>query len=380
MADTPARRLDTVGHQKLLNPPKPTEGFSSLDAIIVPTARPTAQLGRAVELATAYDCPLLALCSRDASAKASIELGIDRSVHIVAIDTAQMDASVLPSFRTADVLDASPFRYDRDTSVKRNLALLLALGAGWDRVAFLDDDISVPDTSDLGRAASLLSENDAVGIRVENYPDNSVVCHANRATGGKQGKFIGSGALVVGPSAMSSFFPRIYNEDWFFLLDTHKLRPSTYTGLAIQDDYKPFDDEGRARMEEFGDSLAEGLFSLLESGKSIHDANEKYWRGYLKRRQRFIDTISARVPLGVSTDVDPWLLTRALAAAREVNEQIWPKLCEEYVQAWIEDRAIWRHRANEVRQARATTPMMDIFELIAKWGLADRSFSSQLIN
>jgi hypothetical protein len=133
-------------------------------------------------------------------------------------------------------------------------------------------------------------------------------------------------------------------------------------------------------MEEFGDSLAEGLFSLLESGKSIHDANEKYWRGYLKRRQRFIDTISARVPLGVSTDVDPWLLTRALAAAREVNEQIWPKLCEEYVQAWIEDRAIWRHRANEVRQARATTPMMDIFELIAKWGLADRSFSSQLIN
>ena len=70
----------------------------------------------------------------------------------------------------------------------------------------------------------------------------------------------------VGEAAFSSFFPNIYNEDWFFLLDGHGLRPSAVTGTAIQNDYDPYHDARRARGEELGDTLAEGVFGLLDNG------------------------------------------------------------------------------------------------------------------
>jgi hypothetical protein len=377
MADTQARGLGTVGHLNLLKPPGIADRLGSLDAIIVPTARPTMQLARAADLAAKYHCPLLALCSQDASAKQSVTLETGQSPHIIAVDTVEVDDSILPSFRTSIKLNSSPFSYDRDTSIKRNLALLLALGTGWKRVAFLDDDISVPNANDLGSAAALLDEHDAVGISINEYPDNSVVCHANRETRGEQGKFIGSGALVIGPSAMSSFFPCIYNEDWFFLMDTHGLRSSTYVGLAVQDKYQPFGDEKRVRMEEFGDTLAEGLFWLLENKHSVYDANKKYWDWFLCRRRRFIKEIAARLPFGINPGVDADLVARSLAVASEVSAEIESGFCDEYVREWLTDRVTWRHKAHEIQRDRAMRPVVDVFELIARWGLGDRVFSSR---
>ncbi|MBE1469836.1 hypothetical protein [Kibdelosporangium phytohabitans] len=52
--------------------------------------------------------------------------------------------------------------------------------------------------------------------------------HAFRDAGGQQDTFIG-GALAVGRKSFTSFFPNIYNEDWFFLLDDTGLRPSAVT-------------------------------------------------------------------------------------------------------------------------------------------------------
>ena len=55
-----------------------------------------------------------------------------------------------------------------------------------------------------------------------------MVCHAIRDTGGKQGTFVGGGALAVAVDRVDSFFPDIYNEDWFYLLrDDGRLRPVT---------------------------------------------------------------------------------------------------------------------------------------------------------
>jgi hypothetical protein len=56
----------------------------------------------------------------------------------------------------------------------------------------------------------------------------------------------------------ASFFPDIYNEDWFYLLDDDRLRPVTLVGEAIQPAYDPYRDPCRAQVEESGDDLAEG--------------------------------------------------------------------------------------------------------------------------
>jgi hypothetical protein len=184
-------------------------------------------------------------------------------------------------------------------------------------------------------------------------PDNSVVCHAFRAAGGLQDMFIGGGALAVGPRAMTSFFPNIYNEDWFFLLDENGLLPTTTVGTAIQRRYDPFR-EHRARMEELGDSLAEGLFWLLDNGLTPRDATVEHWVHFLRERAGFITDVIRMVERieGDPAQRDRMLL--ALKAARGRCQYIRPELCARYVEAWRADRTTWRRHVEKTVTAVAS--------------------------
>jgi hypothetical protein len=59
--------------------------------------------------------------------------------------------------------------------------------------------------------------------------------------GGGQKSFIGGGSLVVRIERCSSFFPEIYNDDWFFLLGGDKgLQSVAVSGRFRQNPYDPF--------------------------------------------------------------------------------------------------------------------------------------------
>jgi hypothetical protein len=213
---------------------------------------------------------------------------------------------------------------------------------GWQRIVFLDDDISVSDPQDLVRAAQLLDQYAAVGLSIGDFPDNSVVCHAHRETGGPQRTFVGAGALAVDTTSISSFFPDIYNEDWFFLLDGAGLSPVTLTGSATQLQYDPYADPGRARYEEFGDCLAEGVYWLLDSGKPVGKADMDFWTEYLRIRLAFIDDVTSRVRSAAKSVAEKHRMVDALHAARVRCQTISPVLCVEYLRAWLRDRREWR--------------------------------------
>jgi len=310
-----------------------------LDAILVPIAHDTTELTKAIGFAARLGCVLVALCSQRASAAEAIRLAKGSGAELVAIDIDGMPADLLPAFATTDVLREAGFAYPKDTSAKRNLGLVFARFAGWERVVFLDDDIHLPDPDDLERAAQLLGHYEAVGLEIGDFPDNSVVCHAHRETGGTQTTFIGGGALAVGRESMSSFFPKIYNEDWFFLLKGDRLRPSAMIGTAEQKFYDPFATEERARTEEFGDCLAEGVFWLLDQDEGLARATAAYWREFLGHRRRFIGEIIGRVD---RANVRAARITGVLEAARRECERITPSLCVDYLTAWQEDRQRWR--------------------------------------
>jgi hypothetical protein len=321
--------------------------MARLDAIVVPSGRSASRCEHAAVLARELDCVLLVLASRD-SLGAEIRAAIgahDRGNQYI-VDVPADLGERLPRLATTDLLAVEGFRRKTDVSAKRNLALALTYMARLGRILFLDDDIRIPDPADLRRAAWLLRTHDAVGMRVEGYPDNSVVCHANRATGGRQGTFVGAGALAVGSDRVNSFFPEIYNEDWFFLLDHSSLLPVTVTGVAVQDRFNPFDDPERARGQEFGDLLAEGLFALLDRGGRVADADIAYWRSFIDERRRFIGRIldrleSRAVPGSVQ------IAAALLAARAQLDERISPELCRRYLDAWRRDLGTWAtFRAN----------------------------------
>jgi hypothetical protein len=340
---------------------------AQVDAIIVPTARPVVYLRKAIALADQLGCTLLVLCSKLAKAPDAAKAGKDSRVSVVAIDTDGLPSGLVPNFKTSAVLRGNRFNRRTDTSIKRNLGLLLAEVAGWERIVFLDDDITVPRPDDLLDAAGLLASHAAVGLANGGYPDNSVVCHAYREAGGPQDTFIGGGALAVGAASFTSFFPNIYNEDWFFLLDDDRLRPSTVTGLAVQSPYDPFSDVRRARSEELGDCLAEGVFSLLDTGGRVQDADARYWRGFLDERRRFIDDVLCRVQSADNDLAEKARMIAALKAARGRNQFIEPELCVDYLRVWRTDRDLWRRHLDDIGRKHGHGMTLD--KVLADLGL-----------
>lgn len=332
-------------HRELLSiAPVAARCERDVDAIIVPTARSAVVVRHALDLAAELRCTLVVLCSKRSSAAAVSALATEYDVDLIAVDASRIDDSVLPRFETSQLVGHTRFGTHADTSSKRNLGLLIANALGWQRVVFLDDDIEVPAPRDLRLAAGLTDAYAGVGLSLVGYPDNSVVCHAYREAGGEQDTFVGGGALAVGTRSMTSFFPAIYNEDWFYLIgDDGALQPTTSVGTAVQRPYDPFADENLARRQELGDCLAEGLFWLFDNGRSAEDADERFWTQFLLRRAGFISDVLRMVQ---RTCDDPRRRTRMLACLKGARERclaIESALCVKYLAAWNADRITWRN-------------------------------------
>ena len=343
----PGRKiLDHHGsHQDLLWSPPAGSSFAhrGVDAVVVPTFRRPAYLAEAADLARTLNCFLVTLHSGPwtTAAKAADRLPAD--VNLIAVDVPDPTQLNLPYWDTSRMLAGTVFARRTDLSAKRNLALLLSHMVGWSRILFLDDDITSLDPDDVRKASSLLGTHNAVGLRVGGFPDHSVVCHAYREAGGEQQSFIGGGALVIEVKRSNSFFPDVYNDDWFFLLDGRKsLQPVAVTGQVIQYPYDPFRNPDRARAEELGDVLAEGIYWLLDQGQQIADADEAYWAGFLVKRRSFIEGVLDMVKENGALELhDRARRIAALKGSLGRLALITPVLCERYLRAWADDRQRW---------------------------------------
>lgn len=342
---------------------------AKVDAIIVPTARHPANLNDAVKLAAALDCDLVTLHSGKWTSAREAARRFRGRAALHAIDVPDPANIGLPELRSSQLLAPTRFRRPADTGAKRNLGLLLSHLVGWERVVFLDDDIEIHDPEHLKQASALLDTHNVVGLFIDGFPDNSVVCHAYRIAGGYQQSFIGSGALVVQVQRSPSFFPDIYNDDWFYMLDAkERLQPAATIGKVFQRPYDPFRTPDRARAEELGDVLAEGTFWLLDQGLSIADADLRHWRDFLPRRRMFIERVLRMV--SQASEVDPAARARmeaALKAARGRLALITPELCQDYLQAWVADRERWLRHVGRL-------PVRRSLESALEW-LAQRGYA-----
>ncbi|MGH8791298.1 MAG: hypothetical protein ACRDXX_01450 [Stackebrandtia sp.] len=332
--------------------------LGDIDAVVVPTVRRSSCLRDSIELADKLGCQLLALCSRESRAADVVRLGFDMDVRVDAVD---FSPDLLPlDHSSARVgLKYTQFTHDSDLSGKRNLGLLLGRMLGWRRVLFLDDDITRIATSDVRAAAGLLDSYDAVGLENHGFPDNSVVCHAHRATGGWQDTFVSGGMLAIAADRVDEFFPDIYNEDWFFLCGVAGI---AVTGSACQMHYDPFFDPDRARQEEFGDFLAEGLYWLRDEGWPAAEADMAFWEWFLDMvRRGLIHEVLAKLcrhPANAQRD----RMIHSLAAAQQASRWITPQLCVEFIEAWQHDRRCWRDLLASLPQAASVEEAVNLLE------------------
>ncbi len=351
------RQHDT--HEELVEQVEPpvTPGSSpALGAIIVPASRPAEYLDQAITLAEDAGCQLVVLCSRQARADEVSELLASRSC----AEPAVIDLPAGYRHRWLDFATSRPSKFgqlpkactsrDSDLSIKRNLGLILARMLGWERIFFMDDDIRNVAVDDLRRTVSMLGpQYRSVGMRVNYYPDNSVVCHAHRMTGKFQDVLVSGSVLAVDCTAPLGFFPDVYNEDWlFFYHDAAEHRLAWSDVNATQLRYDPFDDPQRAARQEFGDVLAEGLYALLHRGRKAETATQDYWTNFLDARKGFLDAIIARAGRAPAEVRDKML--NSVRAARECSAQIQPEFCELYVRLWQKDLGRWQDTLAEIPQ------------------------------
>ncbi len=320
-----------------------------LDAIVVPASRPAAHLDHAVTLARAAGCWLLILCSgRLRSSEARRFLAARSFRKAIVIDLPRGYSHDLLRFpELLSIRNELPLAcgfYTTDLSMKRNLGLVLARMMGWRRIFFLDDDIRDVAHPDLQSTVNMLGSYSAAGLWVTDFPDNSIVCHANRMTGGAQDVFVSGAALAVDCEADIGFFPDLYNEDWLFFFDYAANGQLANSCLeATQLCYYPFANAKRAAWQEFGDVIAEGLYTLLHLGLEVRQATSGYWAYFLEARRNFLEAIITRLPNAHPEMPEEMLLSvqRAVKSLQTIK----PDLCERYVQAWRQDLADWKQRS-----------------------------------
>jgi hypothetical protein len=332
-------------HRELAGRARPSSARASgtaPDAIVVPASRPAGNLEHAIELARAADCQLVVLCSLEARAAEVAEYCAERNfTKAVLVDVPPGYRHELVNFDTARrLLPESCTNPNGDLSAKRNLGLILARMLGWKRIFFLDDDIRELRPADLRTTVSMLDRYRTAGMRVEDFPDNSVVCHARRQTGDEQDVFVTGSVLAVNCAQPFSFFPDIYNEDWLFFYDDARNGSLGSSGCpATQLAYDPFANPQRAMHQEFGDLLAEGLYALLHKGAGLEHATRAYWSEFIDTRWALLVDLKKRAEAAGATE-----MTSALESAALSLLQIEPWMCADYVRTWREDLARW-HQA-----------------------------------
>jgi hypothetical protein len=366
--------------RKLATDPANRRTAPLLDAIIMPTSRrldePRSGVGLAAELAaelgrSGETPPVVLLCSGAARSE-HLPRKLFKGIKVLAIDMPTGYTPMWPKMRTAEHI-LSRFKRSNDVGLKRNLGLVLARMYGWKNILLLDDDISrlqLPDGSvssffglaNFADALIALGERDtrAIGWVLDEFPDNSVVCHARGLAGLRQDKFIGGGALLVRCDGNLPFFPATYNEDWLFLLpfmlaETHA-GALVEGGLVGQDPYPVYLTK-RAASEELGDTLGEGLFNLLQLPRSLfldHSLSYEYWRDAVAGRIAMMQTVVDRLGRGKADPKragEAGMAVKAVTAALKVHAA--PEITNDdeikdvsralvtYCRAWQHDLRAW---------------------------------------
>jgi hypothetical protein len=209
-----------------------------------------------------------------------------------------------------------------------------------------------------------------------------VVCHARRDAGLSQDVFLTGAVLGVHCNNLPlSFFPDIYNEDWFFFAREAASRELQGVGRAIQAEYDPYASPDRARHEEFGDLLAEGLFALLGQADpsvrfrdQVRAATAAYWSRFIDARHDVITETVRLLGDALERKGDNGRGSAALAslaaARNQLDHMITADDCVNFVDAWQGDLEDWQRFSNRVNNVGSTRDAMDFLQLDA-WTRAE---------
>lgn len=174
--------------------------------------------------------------------------------------------------------------------IARNFALDYSLRNKYEKVLFVDDDISEIDSKILSEGFSLLDGNNFVSCNLIGTEDNSIIGHISKNLGiiDEFSRMLSGGFLFLTPSSINNSFLNLYNEDWIIqFLEKDKLRitmPFSVKHNATNDINSRID---QINFQEIGELIIEGL-NRDENALSL---DSSFWDSIIKFRIKYIQTI-----------------------------------------------------------------------------------------
>ncbi len=174
--------------------------------------------------------------------------------------------------------------------IARNFALDHSISLDYEKVLFLDDDITEINESKVIEGFSVLHKDCFVSCTLEGLEDNSIIGHIAKKVGAvdDDDKMLSGGYLFLSPASISSRFFNIYNEDWILqILENQKERiilPYSVCHNVNQDVKWTLD---TVIFQELGELVVEGL---LENKYAL-SMDYLFWDVIIENRIRFIKEI-----------------------------------------------------------------------------------------
>lgn len=400
IANYPTGRVITMGNnlrQTALDasryiPPVNAENSVPVGAIIMPVSRKIKDVKRFIlanmSLAERHDIYLVVLCSHEAKRQDVAHLTQQfTGLKWLAVDGPfDIESATLPE--PSSELDR-PSSWD--LAFKRNFGLQLARLMGWPSIMFVDDDVEIQDDHLFKQIDIMQSGAKVVASNARHEADQSVVVGAFLETYGPTvvDSYMSSQAILIDMREdVLGFYPQVYCEDWFFLMpyllmDGH----AAWAGSIPQRAYNRFTTR-RAKHEEEGDLLAEGMLRLVEKVTSdnpdatfhqrlkelIKLADKSYWEQQILHRamviQGLISDTNRRFPSRKSAHIKTALrASLATLIGDEDHDGVRPQAAVEWVQKWSEDVLLWQKRLRTL----TPVPLGDINEALRRLGVSDRA-------
>lgn len=166
----------------------------------------------------------------------------------------------------------------------RNYSLLLSAALSFEKILWIDDDISVRDCM-INRTFSNLEEADFAGADITGMPDNSVVGHMRSQFELDPNVFLLSGGFLgINMDSIHHYCLNCHNEDWIWMALHQPDVNFKKSGSVIQKPFNPFSSGIElALWQELGEIIKIGVLFATERNKKDILYNEEFWDSIKKK-------------------------------------------------------------------------------------------------
>lgn len=302
-------------------------GQGNLDAIFIPTSRPSALLRRQLASFASVARHVFILTSGDATFWLKTE-GLPSNVRIIPLSPTNEEwlLSVSSSKNPTALID-----HTYDLPAKRNLALAIAAASRFERIALLDDDIVIKAAQMREACAVVSKEFPLAGYYALEFGDVGTIERlAQREFGTSSAQTMpGGNCLFLFLPAVTGFFPYIYNEDWLFAFSNLTCRRGVALGSVRQLPHTPWRNLRRVRFEEFGEVIITGV--LRCRGIENHDLlTLPFWNDIIATRAADLRQLNE-----AASDLESRLAVRA--AADTLNKLVSGRSCVDFIEHFLHD-------------------------------------------